>query len=163
MAAINRVATNTHDAILITGIEKHLQTTTSLSLSGTTYATADLVKLVQGRIDSTQTVTSAKAAWHASVVANIALDKKLAPLIRGIRQYVISIHGDTSSVLADFGFSPPKKAVRTPEQKAAAAAKAKATRAARHTMGKNQKKNIKGAVVTTTPIPAPVTVTAPKQ
>jgi hypothetical protein len=34
----------------------------------------------------------------------------------------------------------------TAEQKAVAAAKREATRAARHTMGKNQKKAVKGAI-----------------
>jgi hypothetical protein len=57
-------------------------------------------------------------------------------------------------VLADFGFAPPKAATRTPEEKAAAAAKAKATREARHTLGKSQKKTVKGNVtgIVVTPV-----------
>jgi hypothetical protein len=39
--------------------------------------------------------------------------------------------------------------VRTPEEKIASAAKAKATRAARHTLGKLQKAEIKGTVPST--------------
>jgi hypothetical protein len=56
--------------------------------------------------------------------------------------------------------TPRKPHVVTPEVKVAAAAKAKATRAARHTMGAQQKAGIKGAldgvnlVVTAQP-PAP--------
>jgi hypothetical protein len=54
-------------------------------------------------------------------------------------------------VLADFGFTAPKKRTLTPGQKAVAAAKAKATRTAPHTMGKVQKKSVKGTAPATAP------------
>ena len=56
--------------------------------------------------------------------------------------------------LADFGLSPRKVAVVSPEARVAAVAKTKATRAARHTMGAKQKKAIQGDVtgVLITPI-----------
>jgi hypothetical protein len=67
-------------------------------------------------------------------------------------------------VLADFGISTKTRTPLTVEQKAAAAAKRTATRAARGTKGAKQKKGIKGDVVgiTVTPVTAskPV-VTAP--
>ncbi|HEY8089983.1 MAG TPA: hypothetical protein VIF09_19110, partial [Polyangiaceae bacterium] len=59
--------------------------------------------------------------------------------------------------LADFGLKAPKP--RTPltnAQKAAAAAKAKATRALRHTMGSKQKAALTGTA------PAPVTTPSPE-
>ena len=57
-------------------------------------------------------------------------------------------------MLADFGINPKARAPLTVEAKAAAAAKRAATRAARHTMGSQQKKAIKGDVtgVLVTPI-----------
>jgi hypothetical protein len=62
--------------------------------------------------------------------------------------------GNSPDVLADFGV-PPKKAPTplTVEQKAAAAAKRSATRAARHTMGTKQRQAVKGQVtgITITP------------
>jgi hypothetical protein len=52
--------------------------------------------------------------------------------------------GEQPDVLADFGPKPRKvHAPRTPEEKAEAAAKAKAMRAARHIMGPKQRKEIK--------------------
>jgi hypothetical protein len=157
MTTVNRTKTQAHDAQVIAGIQKHLQTASSLPLAGATFTPAVLVKLVQSRIDSANGSTAAKANWHSTVVDDKTLNTKLAPVIRALRQYVINVFGDTSPVLADFGFTPPKRATRTPEEKAASAAKAKATRAARHTMGKKQKKGVKGAVIgiTVTPIPAP--------
>ena len=149
MANVNRTKTQARDAQVIAGVQKHLQTVSSVPLVGSTYTPADLVKLVQSRIDSANGAATTKANWHSTVVEDKTLNSKLTPVIRALRQYVINVFGDTSPVLADFGFAPPKRATRTPEQKAAAAAKAKATRAARHTAGKNQKKNVKGAVTAT--------------
>ncbi len=142
----SRNTANAHDAQVIAGIQKHLQTASSLPLAGATFTPADLVKLVQSRIDLAGTVASNAATWHASLEAEKALNTRLLPILRGLRQYVLNAFGAASPVLADFGFAAPKEATKTPEQKAAAAAKAKATRAARHTMGKNQKKGVKGSV-----------------
>jgi hypothetical protein len=123
---------------------------------GSTYTPADLVKLVQSRTDSATQTTTTKATWHSTVAAQRTLSTQVAPILRDLRRYVIGLFGPTSPVLADFGFSPPKQATRTPEQKAAAAAKAKATRAVRHTMGKKQKKAVKGDVtgIIVTPVTA---------
>jgi hypothetical protein len=127
------------------------------------------VKLIQSRIDATGQADTTKATWHSTVAANEALSTKLMPVLRALRQYVINVYGATSPVLADFGFAPPKSATRTPEEKAASAAKAKATREARHTMGKVKKKTVKGnvtgiVVTPTTSVPnivAPVPTGAP--
>lgn len=55
--------------------------------------------------------------------------------------------GNSADVLADLGLASRKTRVPlTAEEKAVAVAKRNATRAARHTLGKNQKKDIKGAV-----------------
>jgi hypothetical protein len=48
--------------------------------------------------------------------------------------------------LAVDGFPPPKVPVPTVQKKAQAVAQNKATRAARHTMGKKRKAQIKGVV-----------------
>jgi hypothetical protein len=156
MANINRTNTQAHDAQVIEGIKKRLQNVSSVPIGGSTYTPADLVKLVQSRIDSASGSATAKANWHSTVVDHTTLNSKLTPVLRGLRRYVIDVFGEVSPVLADFGFASPKRATRTPEQKAAAAAKAKATRAARHTMGKKQKKSVKGAVtgIVVTPVTA---------
>src|SRR5258708_23110573 len=163
MTTINRTTTQARDAQVIRGVQKHLQNVSSLPLGGSAYTPADLVKLVQSRIDSANVAAGTKANWHSTVVEDRTLNTKLTPVIRALRQYVINVFGATSPVLADFGFTPPKKATRTPEEKAAAAARAKATRTARHTMGKKQKKDVKGALPTTAPATPPVSVptTAP--
>jgi hypothetical protein len=71
--------------------------------------------------------------------------------------------GSSPDVLADFGLAPKARAQVTVEAKAVAAAKRKATRAARHTMGPKQKKGITGvvpdAIVIPTRASAPVVTT----
>ena len=61
-------------------------------------------------------------------------------------------YGGDPAALADFGLPVRKKGVLTPAQKLASAAKARATRLARHTMGSKQKAAITGA-------PAPAVTT----
>jgi hypothetical protein len=110
---------------------------------------ADLVNLIQGDIDATDASDKARADWLASVQAEKDLHAKVDPVLRAFKRQVFAQFGDTqsaSSTLGDFGWSPPKVAEKTSTTKAEAAAKGKATRAARHTMGKNQKKDVKAAV-----------------
>ncbi len=161
MPNINRISKQARAAQVNAGIQKHLLPTPSIPLGGSTYSPADLMKLLQGSIDSAKAADATKANWHSAVLAERALDAQLAPLLRELRQYAISVFGATSPVLADFGFAPPKHVTRTPEEKAVAAAKAKATRAARHTAGKKQKKAVKGNVTGVVMVPITSTAAAP--
>jgi hypothetical protein len=149
------------DQAIVNGIQKHLQGIASLPLDGATYSPADLVKLVQSRATQTAVVAAANAAWRAAVVAQQELNAKLTPVIRSLRQYVLNACGSGSTVLADFGFTAAARKPLTPEQKVARAAKAKATREARHTMGPVQKKKVTGATAAATAAPVPVPAPSP--
>ena len=122
---------------------------------------ADLVKLVQSCIDAANAIAPAKVKWQAAVQAANALNKQVTPLLRGLRTYVINTYGPTSTVLADFGFSPTKTVVKTPEVKVEAAKKSAATRKARNTLGKKQKKSITGATASPAAPATPPTASAP--
>jgi hypothetical protein len=153
-----KIAVLGRDAKIVDGIQKHLQGVSSLQLAGATYSPADLVKLVESRTSQAAAVTVANATWHAAVAAEKELNDKLAPVLQGLRQYVFNAFGTASTVPADFGFTATARKPLTPEQKVARAAKAKATRAARHTMGKVQKKKVTGATAAAAaaaPAPAP--------
>src|SRR5258708_5864581 len=82
MVTVNRTKTQARDAQVIAGIEKHLQQVSSLPLVGSTYAPADLVKLIQSRIDSATGASTTKATWHSAVVGDKTLNTKLTPVIR---------------------------------------------------------------------------------
>jgi hypothetical protein len=169
----NRSTTQAHDGQVIVGIKGHLQNVSSLPLAGSTFTMAELEQLIQSRIDAANAVAGAKAHWHDGSATYKSLNKHVSQVVRALRQYVINSFGESSPVLADFGFTPPKKATLTPEQKVARALKAAATRKARGTMGKKQKAPIKGTVTvpatshpaasapTATTAPAVVTAPAP--
>ncbi len=161
MPRISHNEVQARDAQVIAGIQKDLSTASSLALAGSTYTPASLTQLVQSRIDAVASVTAARAAWLATVAKYRALDPQVTQVVRSLRNYVIDVHGASSPVLADFGFTPPKKTALTAGEIVARTAKSNATRKARHTMGSQQKKtvtgNVTGVVVTpvTEPSPSP--------
>jgi hypothetical protein len=102
---------------------------------------------VQGLVNSAKAVVASRAAWQAAVAADIAERAKQKTFMSGVRQSLFVAFGGAIDVLADFGLAPHKaRRALTPEEKQVAAAKGQATRAARHTMGKKQKKAVKGNV-----------------
>jgi hypothetical protein len=66
-------------------------------------------------------------------------DQTLIVGLAGLKQALLVAFAGQIDALADFGLTPRKVHVFTPEQRIAAAAKSRATRAARHTMGSKQK------------------------
>jgi hypothetical protein len=142
---------------LIAGIQKHLATG-SMQVAGGTFTAAQAIAELQQLVVLRTAVDTARATATAKVEAETAQAPALRAFMGAIVQFVRTAFGSQADVLADFGL-PPKKA-RTPltiEQKAAAAAKRTATRAARGTTGPKAKKGIKGAVtgIVMTPIVAP--------
>ena len=161
MTNINRTTELTRDAQCIAGIEKNLNAAPSLALVGTTFTPATLIALIQSRIDAASALAREEADLQARREAFKVLSAQVTLVERGLRELVINTFGPKSAVLADFAFKATARKPLTPEQKLAKAAKAKATREARHTMGKNQKAAIKGTVSPTAPATAAPTAPAP--
>ncbi len=142
---------------LIAGANKHLPNATQVLLAGGTFTPAQITARLQAIVNLRREVDAAKAVTKAK----LAVEKTDMPALRTFfRAFVtfVKVAYGTADTLADFGLHPPKP--RTPPTvlaKAAAAAKRKATRAARHTMGIVQKKTVKGDVtgVVMVPITAP--------
>jgi hypothetical protein len=151
MPTRNRIVTQGRDGQIVRAVHAALSNVASLPAAGRPYSPPELAAVVQRRIDAASAVGQAKAQWLDAVKAYAAADAEAIPVVRALKQYVINLFGETSPVLAEFGFVAPKRASLTPEQKAAAVAKRAATRKARHTMGKKQKKAIHGAVPATGP------------
>ncbi len=70
------------------------------------------------------------------------VEADLSPLLKGMQRYVQGRYGEDSAKLAEFGFALTKARKTSAKTKAAAAVKAQATRKARNTVGKNQRKAI---------------------
>lgn len=146
---------------LIAGTNKHYANASQpLAFGGATYTVTALTALLQSFVDLRQAVDDAAAAHRSKVAAEAAQAPHLRGVISAFVAYVKATFGNSPDALADFGISPRKaRTPQTAEQKAAAVAKRAGTRAARHTMGANQKKAVKGGPVTvtisTTPVSAP--------
>jgi hypothetical protein len=168
MSELNRNKPTRKDRLrlIISGVQKHFPKAQVVLARQTFNTVDDLVRFIQADIDITDATDKARADWRAGVQKERDSHQKLAPLLRSLKAYVTAQFGDTqdaSSTLADFGYAPRKVAERPVAAKSEAAAKVRATRTARHTMGKNQKKAVKGtAGVPAAPAPAPgAVVTAP--
>jgi hypothetical protein len=133
---------------LILGTQKHYGTGGStLQVSGATFTVTALTQLMQDFVDNRSAVETAQAAARAKIETERAQAPSQLAVIRGLVTIVKATFGTSADALADFGLALPK--ARTPltaEQKAVAVAKRAATRTARHTMGKNQKQGVRGAV-----------------
>ncbi len=150
---------------LIAGMNKHLANATQVMVAGGSFTPAQITEKLQAIVDLRREVDAAKATIKAKLVN----EKTAMPALRTFRGALVSfINGafvNQPDVLADFGISPKARTPLTAEAKTAAAAKRKATRAARHTMGAKQRKSIKGTVtgIVVTPVttqPAATTTNA---
>jgi hypothetical protein len=142
---------------LIAGTHKHLPNE-KLTVGGTTYESAALVQILQSLDNAIAASDEAKAKSKDALKNKNEVHAKVGPVLRAYQSYLFASLGNTPSTLADFGLAPRKE--RTPpkvEKLAAATAKRKATREARHTMGPVQKKGVLGNVtnVVLTPVTAP--------
>jgi hypothetical protein len=151
----NRLKQQVADQKIVDGFTKHAQTITSLVIGGTSYTTTAIIGVLQARLATSTAAQSTRATWQNAVKADLDERAKTKTFMSGLRKALHVAFDGSIDTLADFGLTPPKKRVVTPEQKAAAALKAKATRAARHTMGSKQKAAIKGTVPATAPATTP--------
>jgi hypothetical protein len=137
------------DTQLMNGMQKNFPSTTFTIQSGQ-QTTAQVVTVLQARINAALAVLTAKTAYHAAVVACDQEEEQTEPLVQGIRQTILTMYSASPQILSDCGVSPRKeRAPLTAQQKVIAAAKAKATRAARGTMTAKEKAAIKGTVPAT--------------
>ncbi len=149
---------------LIAGTNKHLANTTQVMLAGGSYTAAQITSKLDQLVRLRTDVDAAKATTKG----RLAVEKTDMPALRifmdALVSFVKAAYGTAPDVLADFGLHPKVVTPLTVEAKAAAAAKRKATRAARKTMGSVQRKAVKGDVIgiTVTPVTAahPVATTA---
>jgi len=143
---------------LIAGAQKHFATIATLMFASGSFTLTQVVTQLQQLATLRIDVDNAKAALEAKLATETVQAPALRAFLRAFVQFVKTTFSKSPNVLADFGLKADK--VKTPltvEQKAAAAAKSKATRSARGTKGSKQKLEISGDVtgVVVTPVTAP--------
>jgi hypothetical protein len=167
---------------VIAGARKHFPNgAQTLTLDGAPTTIDAVLNAFQAFITARAAIVAAQANVHDLVAAEKAGLPALNALVTAFIAFVRAQLGPNAGALADFGVPGRKTpAPRTAEQKAVTAAKRKATRAARGTMGPKAKQAVHGditaqLVVTpaagnapapvapaTAPAPAPTGVTPPK-
>lgn len=153
---------------ILPGLKKHFPNgAQSLTFGGgsVTVTVDQTVNALQTLVDTRAAVVTARATAKVAVAAENSKMPPLLAFLRALEAYIRLNFEANDAALADFGLAPPK--ARTPltaEEKAASAAKRKATRAARGTTTAKAKKAIKGNVTATLVVtpnaPAPVATAA---
>jgi hypothetical protein len=129
----------------IEGISKNFSSLATLNVAGVSYTPTSLIALLQAYADAITALQALHAQLTAAVLGNRGQQKQIQQVLLGLESFAKNFFGSTSEKLGDFGFMPKKEVVVTVPTKAAALAKSKATRVARHTMGKKQKAAITGS------------------
>jgi len=130
---------------VLQGLAKHFARRSSYELGGKVYTREALAGVFQAHAEAVREVDAAHAAVAAAVARERELAKKVAYLTRMLKLAVDAEFGMAPRVWAEFGWEVPKKpGPKTVKAKLEGAEKARATRVARHTMGKRQKRKIRG-------------------
>jgi hypothetical protein len=124
-------------------------------------APADIVKLLQSRIDEGNAVVAADAVKSAAVKAERDGRAKTSRFVSALRRVVVGMFLESPDTLAEFGLKAPKAVKHDVQTKSTAVAKSMATRKARHTLGSKQRLEIHGSLDHTNGAPNPPT--PPKQ
>src|ERR1017187_7751811 len=145
MRIVNRSQQVYVDQSLIDGLKKRESELASIIIDGTSHMAADLIAILEARIAAASKAITTRATWLAAVQTDEDERARAKRAVSGLKQVLQIAYGGSLDALADFGVAPRKPRPITPETAVAAVAKAKATRAARQTMGKKQKQKITGA------------------
>lgn len=147
---INHIITSNNKAV--TAIDKYLSNQPSIVLAAKAYTPAELTAALQTQSANLVAAEEARLRHRRLVAANRAARKADEALRLALKSYVTLQFGAAAvDVLGEFGFTPKAKQPRSVATTVQAIEKAKATRIARHTMGKKQRLAIKAP-----PLPAPV-------
>jgi hypothetical protein len=79
----NRTRQQTADQKLIDGLTKHEKALSSLLIGGTSLKTADLIGILQARIDAANTAVSTRATWQTGVRADQDERAKTKTIVSG--------------------------------------------------------------------------------
>jgi hypothetical protein len=131
---------------VLAGLAKHFEGQT-LKLGGPTFSPEQLRAVFQGQLDAIAAVDTARAGLSVAVANERKAAKEAHWFARRLKMYVLALFGSSAAEeLASFGWQAPKKpGPKTVMAKLEGAVKARSTRVARRTMGKRQRKKIRGS------------------
>jgi uncharacterized protein YyaL (SSP411 family) len=146
MTTTNKVTFGEQLRTLENGIKANFTDVASVIVGGVTYTIAELTAKIDAFLAAQAATVAAQSAYHQAVTAEKVSDAAARVFRSQVQAYAVSRYGKTNPILTQLSFTPAKAKKTTAAIKAVAVLKVKATRAARHTMNKKQKKDIKGSV-----------------
>ena len=130
----------------LAGMQKYLPSNSTLDINGATKTVAQIEADFSAMLKRFADIRSAKAQWQLAIEAvNSALPAERDEYL-ALKKVLEGKLGRGNPQLLEYGFSLGTRKPASVETKVAAAAKAKATRAIRHTLGRKQKLALSDAV-----------------
>jgi hypothetical protein len=126
------------------GLQKHLPANTTLVVKGVAYTQVQLVQAMQEAERLCTEVRDARAVLRQKLLDRQVGLRPLAELHSDLALSLKGYFGRTSAKLSELGVRSGARSQRSVHTNVLAQAKARMTRAARHTMGRKQKLAIKG-------------------
>jgi hypothetical protein len=126
------------------GLQQFTKGVGTINVKGTPYKPAALVAIYQKCIDTRTQLAAIRAQEPAALEARDAADATRKSVDASVLAWAVETYGPNSPQAKTFGYVAPNPAKPTAQTRAAAVAKSKATREARGTAGKKQKKKITG-------------------
>jgi hypothetical protein len=149
MQPLRRHTRRAVDQLLLDGTKQYLSQASALTVGSQKLTPADIIALLQHRIDVAKATDDAAAALAAARLVERNDCARSAPFVASFKRLIVAMFTASPDTLAAFGLSAPKTGKKSVATKADALQKSKATREARHTMGKKQKQQVKA------PLPTP--------
>ena len=131
----------------VRSLSSYVGSDATIAINGRKVTHGDVVATYRRCLDARATVARLRAQLEEALGTVAETEAARVEADAALRAWVRAEFGVESTEAIDFGFPPPRKPKRTVEEKALAVARTKATRAARRTMGKRQKAEIRGTLV----------------
>lgn len=134
----------------IAALDRRAANAPPILIAGKPKTPAELKAVLQAESAAIRATNELYLRWRAAALVQRTASEAARATRAGLRAFLLVAHGaDDFSALGEFGFQPPKRAKPSAATAAQAVEKAKATRAARHTMGKRQRLAIKAPTAPT--------------
>jgi hypothetical protein len=127
-------------------LEAYVPSSATIGIEGERFDARSVAALYQRCLDAMAAVGTKRAEVKAAMIHVTHTDRARLDADAALKGWVRGEFGSRSQQAHDFGFPPPRVHVKTTEEKALAVRRGKATRKARHTLGRRQKEEIRGVV-----------------
>ena len=162
VTVMNKAKKSNRNRQMIAGVQKHYGPNDTILVDGVPMKQTDIVLKLTAPIAASDVTAASEAAFHKAVAEEDAATTAADTMYSGLKSYFLSIYATTSETLADYGLSITVPKGPTAATKAAAAAKRKATLAARGVVGKRKRAAVTAPAPAVTTPAAAVTTPTPK-